>query len=78
MGFLGIATPLPWEESKKYLKYVREHGVEQFLATYERLKVSAEPARSFTCCPTTACRVMRHNPSSRDVGVACRCWMATP
>lgn len=41
MGFLGIATPLPWEDSKQYLKYVREHGVKQFINMYLRLKVLA-------------------------------------
>ena len=43
MGFLGIATPLSWEDSKKYLKYVREHGVDQFVSIYERLKVYFTP-----------------------------------
>ena len=38
MGFLGIATPMAWEDSRKFLKYVREHGVEQFVATYNRLQ----------------------------------------
>ena len=37
MGFLGIATPLPWELAVKFHAYVREHGVLQFLSVYDRL-----------------------------------------
>jgi len=40
MGFLGIATPIDWDESKKHLKYVREHGVDQFISCYNRLKAT--------------------------------------
>ena len=50
MGFLGIATPLAWEDSKPFLKYVRAHGVEQFINMYLRLKVSDQP-------PTQQCRL---------------------
>lgn len=38
MGFLLEATPLDWEESKKWLAYVREHGIEQFLQVYHSTK----------------------------------------
>ena len=43
MGFLGIATPLSWEDSLEYLHYIRKHGVVQFIKMYKRLK--APPAR---------------------------------
>ena len=39
MGFLGIATPMTWEESQKWLKYIREHGVAQFVAQFNKNKV---------------------------------------
>ena len=38
MGFLEAGEPLDWEESKEHLKYVREHGILQFIATYNRVK----------------------------------------
>ncbi|GAA5919676.1 hypothetical protein JCM6882_004535 [Rhodosporidiobolus microsporus] len=38
MGLLALGTPLPWHEAKPHADYVREHGVEQFLAVWERLK----------------------------------------
>ena len=44
MGFLGVATPIGWEESKKHLKYIREHGVLQFVRMYHRLKVPRAPS----------------------------------
>lgn len=37
-GLLVKGTPLVWEDSLKHLKYVREHGIAQFLATYKRVK----------------------------------------
>jgi len=39
MGFLGVATPMPWEQAKKWLKHVRKHGVEQFLKTWHNHKM---------------------------------------
>ena len=38
MGFLEIGSPYPWAESLGHLKYVRRHGVLQFISTYNRLK----------------------------------------
>lgn len=32
MGFLHESEPMSWEQSKSVLKYVREHGIEQFLS----------------------------------------------
>ena len=34
----GDNTPLKWDEAKPYIKYVREHGVEQFLRQYQKTK----------------------------------------
>jgi glutamate--cysteine ligase catalytic subunit len=38
MGLLKVGHPLHWNESKKHSKYVREHGVRQFLNTWFRIK----------------------------------------
>ena len=38
MGLLKVGHPLAWDESKKHSKYVREHGVTQFLNTWLRVK----------------------------------------
>ncbi|GAA5864018.1 hypothetical protein JCM1840_000668 [Sporobolomyces johnsonii] len=38
MGLLALGTPLPWSDAKQHADYVREHGIEQFLAIWERLK----------------------------------------
>ena len=38
MGFLIDATPLTWEESLPYLAYIREHGIQQFISTYNKVK----------------------------------------
>ncbi|BGP25493.1 glutamate-cysteine ligase catalytic subunit [Rhodotorula toruloides] len=38
MGLLALGTPLVWSEAKKHAEYVREHGIEQFLNIWERLK----------------------------------------
>lgn len=40
---IQVGRPLTWEESLEHLKYVREHGVLQFLATYEALKGLVKP-----------------------------------
>ena len=34
----GDNTPLRWDEAKQHIKYVREHGVEQFLRQYQKSK----------------------------------------
>lgn len=38
MGLLTEGNPLSWEETKKHAKHVREHGIEQFIHLYKRLK----------------------------------------
>ena len=38
MGFLLDSIPLDWESPKKYLNYIREHGIEQFLSCYHIVK----------------------------------------
>jgi hypothetical protein len=38
MGLLVVGTPLAWDESKKYIPKVKQDGVTQFLALYDRLK----------------------------------------
>ncbi|CAE8594569.1 unnamed protein product [Polarella glacialis] len=37
MGLLKVGTPLSWKDSLEHLNYIREHGVLQFIATYNRL-----------------------------------------
>ena len=31
MGFLAVATPIPWNESLEHLKHVRSEGIKQFI-----------------------------------------------
>ncbi|XP_070493239.1 glutamate--cysteine ligase [Chironomus tepperi] len=38
MGLLTEGSPLSWEETKKFTNHVREHGIEQFINLYARLK----------------------------------------
>ena len=38
MGVLTVGSPLSWEDSKAKLKYIREHGVLQFIKQWERYK----------------------------------------
>jgi len=38
MGLLSLGTPLLWEETKNYADYVRNHGINQFLSIYHKLK----------------------------------------
>ncbi|CAF0782918.1 unnamed protein product [Adineta ricciae] len=38
MGLLTQGHPLDWEETKKYAQYIRDHGIEQFLHIYKKLK----------------------------------------
>ena len=38
MGLLASGTALGWDEAKKYADHVREHGITQFLHTWDRLK----------------------------------------
>ena len=38
MGLLFLGTPLTWDEARKYADHVREHGITQFLHTWDRVK----------------------------------------
>jgi glutamate--cysteine ligase catalytic subunit len=38
MGLLFLGTPYTWEEGKKYADHVRQHGITQFLYTWDRAK----------------------------------------
>jgi len=38
MGLLKVGTPLTWKETIPHSRYIREHGVKQFLSTYNRVK----------------------------------------
>ncbi|EPZ31111.1 glutamate--cysteine ligase catalytic subunit [Rozella allomycis CSF55] len=38
MGLLSLGTPLLWQEAKTYAEHVRDHGIEQFLNVYHRVK----------------------------------------
>ena len=38
-----MGKPLDWEDALPYLNYVREHGVLQFLVTYEALQGLVKP-----------------------------------
>uniref|UniRef100_A0A1A9ULK3 Glutamate--cysteine ligase n=1 Tax=Glossina austeni TaxID=7395 RepID=A0A1A9ULK3_GLOAU len=38
MGLLSEGSPLSWEETKALAEHVREHGVQQFINLYHRLK----------------------------------------
>ena len=40
MGFLGLGDPYEWEASRDddIIKYIREHGIEQFVAMWNKVK----------------------------------------
>ncbi|KAG1827846.1 glutamate-cysteine ligase catalytic subunit [Suillus subalutaceus] len=38
MGLLYLGTPLTWDEAMQYADHVREHGITQFLHTWDRVK----------------------------------------
>ncbi len=38
MGLLTVGHPLSWEETKKYVQFIREHGIEQFIQIYKKVK----------------------------------------
>lgn len=38
MGLLSVGKPFSWSDARDHRKYVRDHGVVQFLKTYERVK----------------------------------------
>jgi glutamate--cysteine ligase catalytic subunit len=37
MGFLEVGEPYSWEDSREVIEYIREHGVEQFLAMWGKV-----------------------------------------
>ncbi|XP_063704452.1 glutamate--cysteine ligase catalytic subunit [Culicoides brevitarsis] len=38
MGLLSEGNPLSWEETKKHAEHVRQHGIQQFINLYAKLK----------------------------------------
>lgn len=38
MGLLTEGEALSWEETKKHAKHVQEHGIQQFINLYQKLK----------------------------------------
>lgn len=38
MGLLTVGKPYSWADGRDHRKYVRDHGVVQFLNTYNRVK----------------------------------------
>lgn len=38
MGLLYLGTPLAWDDAKKFADHVRNHGINQFLHIWDRLK----------------------------------------
>jgi glutamate--cysteine ligase catalytic subunit len=38
MGLLTLGNPLSWEETKRYVQFIREHGIEQFIQIYKKVK----------------------------------------
>jgi hypothetical protein len=38
MGFLTEGDTLRWEDAKKYVEYIRKHGIEQFLSIWRNTK----------------------------------------
>ena len=36
MGLLEVGHPLSWDDSKPHHKYVKDHGIEQFINLYNR------------------------------------------
>ncbi|KAF5389457.1 hypothetical protein D9757_004256 [Collybiopsis confluens] len=38
MGLLSLGTPLSWAETKKVAHHIRDHGITQFLYTWDRVK----------------------------------------
>lgn len=38
MGLLSEGSPLSWEETKKWADHVRQHGIQQFINQYHRLR----------------------------------------
>ena len=38
MGLLSQGSPLGWEDSKAYADHIRDHGIKQLIALYNRVK----------------------------------------
>ena len=38
MGLLTEGSPLSWDETKKLSEHVRQHGIEQFIHLFHRLR----------------------------------------
>ena len=38
MGLLTEGTPLSWEETMKLSKHVRDHGIQQFINMFSKLR----------------------------------------
>jgi glutamate--cysteine ligase catalytic subunit len=38
MGLLALGTPLTWDETKPLAEHIRNHGITQFLHTWDRWK----------------------------------------
>lgn len=38
MGLLTEGSPLTWEETKALSKHVQDHGIEQFINQFQRLR----------------------------------------
>jgi glutamate--cysteine ligase catalytic subunit len=38
MGLLTVGKPLSFPDSKRFIQHVKEHGILQFLHTWERVK----------------------------------------
>ncbi|TYJ53383.1 hypothetical protein B9479_005983 [Cryptococcus floricola] len=41
MGLLALGTPLNWEETKPLAEHIRDHGITQFLSTWDQWKDKA-------------------------------------
>lgn len=41
MGLLALGTPLTWEQTKPLADHIRDHGITQFLNTWDRWKDKA-------------------------------------
>jgi glutamate--cysteine ligase catalytic subunit len=70
MGILTVGTPMKWEDSKKYLQYVRRHGILQFLHTWNRVKDIADDKLRWG--DEVECAILNIDPETKKVRLACR------
>eukprot|EP00948_MAST-09A_sp_MAST-9A-sp1_P002264 g2264.t1 len=68
MGFMDEGSTLPWPKSKKHLAYVREHGIEQFIETYNRVKGRANDVLLWG--DEVEYHLVQFSPSERTVKIA--------